>query len=237
LVDTLPEGDPILHVLTPNYDLLCEHACDAAGVLYTTGFCGGIERKASWGQIDRCLVSCNRVSLNGRLKLVCRHRKHIRLHKVHGSLNYFFHRNAVVQNDAWAWNPPEYAERVMITPGLPKYEKLQLFRQELLRSADDAIERATQFLFLGYGFNDKHLEEYIKRKLVAQGCRGLIITRDSNSRIEALLKDAANLWLLCRSEDGTEGTRIFNAAYPEWLVLPNERLWQVQEFSNQVLGA
>ena len=48
LVNTLPQGDPILHVLTPNYDTLFEHACDFAGICYSSGFHGGL------GLIDNC---------------------------------------------------------------------------------------------------------------------------------------------------------------------------------------
>ena len=48
LIDTLPEGDPILHVLTPNYDTLFEHACDAESIHYTSGFFGGLMRWIDW---------------------------------------------------------------------------------------------------------------------------------------------------------------------------------------------
>lgn len=117
------------------------------------------------------------------MKPIYKPRKHARLYKVHGSLNLFHHRNAVVENNAWMWNPPDFASRVIVTPGLYKYEMLQNYRLELLNSADKAIEKANRFLFLGYGFNDAHLETYIKKKLISQACKGLIVTRDSNTRI------------------------------------------------------
>lgn len=237
LVDTLPEGDRILHALTPNYDMLFEYACDSVGVPYTNGFSGGVERKSDWDAIDRSLLMPEQVSQRGRLKTVYKHRKHIRLYKVHGSLNYFFHRNAVIENNAWMWEPPDFFQRVMITPGLSKYEILQRYRQELLKYADAAIGKANHFLFLGYGFNDKHLEEYIKRKLITQGCKGLIVTRDSNPRIESLLADAPNLWLVCKTQDeSSDGTRIFNKQHSGWLNLPSKRLWDIGEFTTQILG-
>ncbi len=159
----------------------------------------------------------------------------MRLYKVHGSLNYFFHRNAVVENNAWMWNPPDYAERVMITPGLSKYQTLQRYRQELLQSADAAIDRATHFLFLGYGFNDSHLEEYIKRKLITQASHGLVITRDSNERIESLLAQSDNMWLVCKMANEA-GTRIYNRQYPDWLTLPGRNLWDISKFTQHILG-
>ena len=237
LVGTLPEGDPILHALTPNYDMLFEYACDVAGIPYTNGNFGGVERRKDWKAVDRALLETEQIYQGRKKKTVYKQKKHVRLYKVHGSLNYFFHRNAVIENNAWMWNPPNYAERVMITPGLSKYQTLQLYRQELLQSADAAIEEATRFLFLGYGFNDSHLDEYIKRKLIAQACHGLIITRDSNTRVESLLKQADNLWLVCKMEDQTaNGSRIYNKQYSDWLMLPGMNLWDVRKFTTRILG-
>jgi hypothetical protein len=237
LVDTLPETDPTLHVLTPNYDMLIEHSCDSVRIPYTSGFCGGIQRTADWAAVERCLVTSEQVCTRGRLKRVYKPRKHIRLHKVHGSLNHFFHDQVFVENNAWMWDPPTFAQRVMITPGLSKYQTLQQYRQELLTSADAAIEKAHHFLFLGYGFNDSHLETYIRRKLIVQGCKGLILTRESNRRIEALIDETPHLWLVCRSKSaGDAGAGIFNKRYPAGLDLPQQALWNVREFTTRILG-
>ena len=237
LVDKLPEGDPILHVLTPNYDTLFEHAADAVGISYTSGFHGGLERRPDWGAVSQSLWLPQKVALGRRFKTILKQRKHVRLYKVHGSLNLFFHRNVVVENNAWMWDAPDFSTRVIITPGISKYQTLQKYRQELLKSADAAIDKANRFLFLGYGFNDTHLEAYIEQKLIAQGCRGLIVTRDSNSRIESLLSKSANLWLVCKAqEDDTDGTRIFNKQFAGWLDLPTKRLWDINTFTTEVLG-
>ena len=237
LVDTLPEGDRVLHVLTPNYDTLFEHACDAVGIRYTNGFSGGLERRVDWDAVDQSLLLRQKITQGRRFKTIYKRRKHVRLYKVHGSLNFFFHRDTVVENNAWMWDAPDFSIRVMITPGLSKYQTLQSYRQELLEWADAAIDKANHFLFLGYGFNDTHLETYIKRKLVTQACKGLIVTKDCNSRIESLLAKAENLWLVCKTQDNdTDGTRIFNKQYARWLVLPTKMLWDIETFTREILG-
>jgi len=237
LVDTLPEGDRVLHVLTPNYDMLFEYACDSVNIPYTNGFFGGVQRKTDWTAVNQSLLLPERVRQRNRFMTVYKHRKHVRLYKAHGSLNFFFHQNVVVENNSWMWDPPDFSVRVMVTPGLSKYQTLHSYRQELLKCADAAIENASRFLFLGYGFNDKHLEEYIKRKLVTQGCNGLIITRDSNQRIEALLAEAGNVWLVCKMQKvGNDSTCIRNNHYSGWLCLPSKRLWKIDEFTAQMLG-
>ena len=237
LVDKLPEGDPVLHVLTPNYDTLFEHACDTVDIHYTSGFFGGLQRQLDWEAVERSLLVLQRVAYGRQLKAVFKPRKHVRLYKVHGSLNYFLHRGSIVENNAWMWDAPCYATRVMIAPGVSKYQTLQNYRQELLKTADAAIDKATRFLFLGYGFNDTHLEAYINKKLTTQGCKGLIVTKDSNPRIESLLSQAENLWLVCGpSDDVGDGARIFNKRYDGWLELPTKRLWDVDTFNSEVLG-
>ena len=233
LVASLPEGDRKLHVLTPNYDLLLEHACDRAGIPYTNGFAGGIARQLDWRSAGYGLLVPGRTAIGRRLKVLYKMRKHIRLYKVHGSLNYFFHSGCVVENNSWIWKPPQYASRVLITPGLSKYQTLQRYRQELLQSADQAINGSSRFLFLGYGFGDSHLEEYINRKLVNQGCHGLVITRTPGPRVEDLLKAAANLWLVCKAGDAT---RIANRGYENELLLSDCSLWDVREFTSRILG-
>lgn len=235
IVDTLPEGDRILHALTPNYDMLFEYACDSVDIPYSTGFCGGVERKMDWHSVDRSMLLPEKNCHRGKMRPTYKHRKHVRLYKVHGSLNFFFHRERLIEHNAWLWCPPTYAQRVMITPGLSKYETLQLHRQELLKFADAAIERENRFLFLGYGFNDKHLEEYIRRKLIAQGCMGLVITRKASSNLSELLKNARNLWAVSECSE-KQGTSVFNHNYEQRLDLPGEALWNVDEFTKKILG-
>ena len=236
LVDGLPDGNPILHVLTPNYDTLFEQACDTIGIRYTTGFHGGLQRQLDWEAAERSLLVPQRVRHGSQLKTVYKPRRHVRLYKVHGSLNYFLHRGSIVEHNGWMWDAPSYAARVMITPGISKHQTLQNYRQELLKTADAAIDNATHFLFLGYSFNDTHLEAYINKKLITQSCKGLILTKDSNPRIESLLDQAENLWLVCSlSAEVGNGTRIFNKHYSGWLELPNKKLWDVDTFTREIL--
>ncbi|MBI4329885.1 MAG: SIR2 family protein [Chloroflexi bacterium] len=236
LVDTLPAADPVLNVVTPNYDLVMEHACEHLGVPYTNGFSGGLVRTINWPASEQSMWMSTRKLFANRLRYSYMVRKHIRLHKVHGSINYFTFGAKVIENNEWIIDPPAFVQRVMITPGVSKHEKLQMYRQELLQRADEAIERESRFLFLGYGFNDVHLEQYIRRKLIDQASYGLIITRDSNPRIQTILDAAANLWLVCRGTGSLPKTTISNCQYPRSLCLDNSLLWDVAEFKRQILG-
>lgn len=91
-------------------------------------------------------------------------------------------------------NSPQGYERLLITPGTAKHEKLHDYRDVLLSEYDDAVRAHNRFLFLGFGFNDTQLvNNAITDKLVKDQSDGLIITRDSNSRIEELLSGTKTL--------------------------------------------
>jgi len=236
LVDRLPETDRTLHVATPNYDLTAEYAFTQANIRYTTGFWGGVVRKLDWVQAERQMTYAEQVP-SGRSKMstITRFRKHLRLYKVHGSLNTFSFNNQVVETDTWRKVPPG-VERLMITPGTSKHEKLHDFRDALLTEYDKAVKSHSAFLFLGFGFNDTQLvTNAISEKLKKQSSPALIITRDSNERIEALLKESKNSWLVCKHPDN-DSTRIWNNQYGNWLHLAKKELWKFDIFTNEIMG-
>jgi len=238
LVNGLPESDRILHVATPNYDLLAEYAFEKQQIPYSTGFVGGVCRRVDWKHVDRSM-SCHEMitSRRAKSKIILKMKKHIRLYKVHGSLNTFRLNNMIVENNAWMHDQPSGIERLMITPGTSKYQRLHQNRSELLGEYDQAIEKHNAFLFIGFGFNDNQLcNDAIRRKLQEQRSSGLIITRDSNSRIEALMKSCRNLWLVCKEDGEADGTRIFNSKYDDWLILKDKQLWDSKKFADEILG-
>lgn len=237
IVEKLPEGSPVLHVLTPNYDLLFEHAMERLRVPISTGFHGCINRRLDW---DRASLHHSRLASDGfgpRLRTIAKPQKHLRLYKVHGSLSYFYHENQLIENLTWAWDPPPFATRVMVTPGQAKFAVLQSFRRELQAPVDQEIEKASSFLFLGYGFNDTHLENYIRQKLVSQQSNALILTKDLNPRIEKLAADARKVWVVT-SHPGPLGVgcRIYNSAYPAPLIVDSLDLWRADVFAREILS-
>jgi len=236
LVKRLPEADKVLHVATPNYDLLAEYAFTQADILYTTGFWGGVVRQLDWKKAERQMTYAEKVS-QGRAKpqWVTRVKNHICLYKVHGSLNTFKFDKKIVETDAWE-EVPNGVERFIITPGTAKHEKLHEYRDTLLSAFDKAICSHHAFLFLGFGFNDTQLiKNKIEIKLKNEDSFGLIITRESNDNIEALLSHAKNVWVVCKNENN-ESTRIFNCQYKGWLKLEDKELWRFDHFVTEIMG-
>ena len=108
-------------------------------------------------------------------------------------------------------------------------------RDALLVECDKAIKKHHSFLFLGFGFNDSHLINNAIGEKLRQASPALIITQDSNERIEGLLNASGNTWLICKHKDDNS-TRVFNREYKDWLYLPNEELWRFDTFATEIMG-
>ena len=153
-------------------------------------------------------------------------------------MNTFKFNNETVENNGWMFEGLDGIERVMITPGITKYEMLHKNRKDLLGIYDTEIEKHSVFLFIGFGFNDNQLiKGSLEKKLLNQECPALIITRDSNERIEELAKKCKKLWLVCKPQNtDNKGTRIFNSRYQNEVLVDNQNLWDAESFAKEILG-
>jgi hypothetical protein len=225
-----------LHVATPNYDLLAEYALTKMNIPYLTGFVGGHCRQNDWKKAQRSVVVRTTKKSGNRVKASFYIEPHIRLYKPHGSLNTFELDNNIVECDAWCAQPPEGISRFMVTPGSSKFEKLHE-NSNSLDTYRAAVREHTAFLFLGFGFNDKHLvNDSFREKLQTQQCAALVITRDCNKQTLEWANKSPNMWIVCKQENN-EFTRIYNAQYQDWLHLNDETLWHFDQFAERILGA
>lgn len=235
LVETLPESDKQLHVATPNYDLLAEYSFVRHKTPYITGFYGGVLRRFDWSEARKSLQSIQRGLVKPRQPARVVERRHVRLHKPHGSLNTFELNAQLVECNSWILNKPEGVTRAMITPGTAKYQRLHKDRAQLAEY-DNAVGNHTSFLFLGFGFNDSQLvNNAFRQKLEQDQCRALVITRDSNPRIEEWLSKCPKMWLICKQPD-SDKSRIYNSAFENWLQIDDKELWRFDVFTKEFLG-
>lgn len=235
LVATLPQADKQLHVATPNYDLLAEYAFVRHKIPYITGFYGGFLRRYDWNEARKSVGSLQKSLGKSRQQLRVVECNHIRLHKPHGSLNTFELEAQLFECNGWILSKPEGVMRAMITPGTAKYQRLHKDRAQLAEY-DNAVGNHTSFLFLGFGFNDSQLvNNAFRQKLEQDQCRALVITRDSNPRIEEWLNKCPNMWIICKQKD-TDKTLIYNAKFKNWLHINDKELWRFDAFTNEFLG-
>jgi hypothetical protein len=239
LVDGLPPTNPVQHVVTPNYDMLIEHTCDALEVPWTDGFTTGSTCRRDWGAARNSMLKMTREPRGRSWTDTTRFMPHVQLHKVHGSINWF--RNAdetrLLRCDRMIdGNPLGGWRRAMITPGGRKFQEAGKNR-EWFAGADAAIAEAGAFLIVGYGFNDDHIHNGIRKRLVDQGCSGIVVTRDWPEGIRDWIRRSSDLWAVCQNPDGGKPGTILvgpgNVDAP--LVCEGQDLWKIVEFVKTVM--
>ena len=151
--------NPIAEVITTNYDRLIEVSATRVRIRVDTQFyghtIGHLDEKLSREELLKPALS---KAGKGELRMVFR--EHIRLSKPHGSLNWYSTETAPVRSELAL-----DGERLVVAPGTDKYRMLfDTPFQEHLARANKAINNATSFLMIGYGFNDDHLQTQLLKR-------------------------------------------------------------------------
>lgn len=210
-------SNPVIDVITTNYDRVAEYACNSHGLLYSSGFTPGYIQ----GREGSNPVTFQR----GKTPP-----KAIRIWKVHGSLDWF------VRGEDEPFSAPVFeipaADTVplIVTPGLYKFEQTQYepFRS-IMTGADAAFEHATGFICIGFGFRDSHIEP----KLIARCRTGnipvAVVARNLTDEAKAFLKNRAGPKYI-GFEKTDAGTRVFTATTPDGIELTEPDLWSLSGF-------
>ena len=241
LTGRLPPRNPRLPVVTANYDMLIEYACASQRIRCTTGFLGELIRVWNWEGVQDSLNQCS-VSQNGsRTMKLTNPLPRVELFKVHGSINRFASGHGQVECDLWTDQVPANYERVIAAPGEQKYEQYagNIDTAALARQAEG---EAMAFAVIGYGFNDRHLNQQILDRVKQQDRPLLVLTLDlTDEKIEALQKLGTRVWILVASKlgDGTnDGTRtaVCMPGRKDRLIMEGEQLWSCDSFAEVILG-
>ncbi|WP_109152943.1 SIR2 family protein [Azospirillum sp. TSO5] len=217
-------------VVTPNYDRLIEVAVEDAGLGLgiDTMFAGHTIGLLDEGESRMNLCREFRSLPGGRGgRLVYKPR--VILCKPHGSLDWYLKDGKPIR---YAGNLP--LRRLLITPGSNKY--LNGYERPFDRHrerANAAIDSASRFLVLGYGFNDQHLETHLT-PAIRSGRPTLILTFSLSLKAQELAITCDNVTAIDSLGDGgAEGSRIFSLRKEH--ILPNRLWWDLHKLIDEVL--
>ena len=215
------------NVITTNYDRIIELACALAGITVDTGFSGN-----SIGRYDEASsrAQLQVVKRAGGRKPVVALKSHVRLSKPHGSLDWYEYFGHPVRSEI-----PLVSRRLMITPGLSKYRSGydRPFDSQKSR-ATKAIDDASSLLFVGYGFNDDHLQTHLDPQF-NMDTKTTVLARtltdsalDYVARFPSIL--ALDMW-----PDDSSSTRA--QMHGQTLKVEGLKLWDLAEMIPEVLSA
>ncbi len=214
------------HLITPNYDRLIELATEAAGIGVDSRFVGHL-----YGRSDpKQSADAHRESYLSGKNVLFRPLPCLCVHKPHGSLDWFEVNEEVVRCSRELDASP-----VIITPGASKYrESFRWAFDEQRTSGNRGASSATRQLFIGYGFNDDHLEQYLCPGFkVSKPTVILTMELSENGRRIVANSKGVDVFALCAVSSTDLRTRIVHSGGEE--VIVDEHLWSLEGFNKGVL--
>ena len=186
-VKHLFKGGKRFHLITPNYDRLIELASEAAEIGVDSRFFGYIHgrsdpKRSADSHRESYFVGKN--SSFRSLPCLC-------VYKPHGSLDWFEIGQKVVRCPMDVGKVP-----LIITLETSKYQKS--FRSafdDQRNSGNRVTTQATRFMFIGYGFNDDHLEEYLCPELKLMRLT-LILRKNLSDNVRRVVANSMGIVLL-----------------------------------------
>ena len=235
---------PRLPIVTPNYDMLIEYACSKANIAYITGYYGGIMRRQDWSKARERLYRLNPVTMGGKRRDTIAYLQGAELMKVHGSINLFRCNSdgTFVENDTWTAGCPADYTPMVAPPGDTKIPGLYNFHDRLFGEALQAIDKATAFFVIGYGFRDKHIHQKILERVRYHEYPLIVLTLDPSAELRQLPAMGKNVWVITGiqnqldGETDRSGTRFVNCNEELSGSFGGVTLWQSDVFTEQILG-
>ena len=152
-----------LDIITTNYDRYIEYCCDQYGIEVDNGYKGIYSKSLEMS--------------------FSKNKNNVTLLKVHGSLDSFKDNKSdtSVSIPLQETIPNGFTPEI-ITPGISKYQAILAdASRQLLYHADTVIKRASNFLCIGYGFNDTQIQELIIKR-IKTGCPIVVVTKELSDK-------------------------------------------------------
>lgn len=220
------QAAPVLDVVTTNYDRLVEVHAARASVRIDSSFYGHTVGRFDPALSREELFQMQRTSVRGRKPAVVQ-REHVRLSKPHGSLDWYSREGQHYRSDL-----PIGGSRRIVAPGGNKYRLGYEIPFDAHRTrANDSIDRASALLFIGYGFNDDHLQTHIVDRI--SQVPTVIVSRElTNQAREHLLLNSSAVGI--ESGANANESRVVCGTGEIYIDKP---LWDLEHLVKEVLAS
>lgn len=214
-----------LVVITTNYDLLIEYACEIKGLVYSDSYYGKIISKYSPENAEKEMLK----GIKRDKKPMNHYKPHIKIYKPHGSINW-----KLINGKLNKINHVNCGIPCIITPGSNKYEKgyEEPFDYHIGKMGQE-IDNAKRLIFIGYGFNDNHLETHLNKPENISKPK-LIVTRTLYGNAKKIVDNSSNTIAIeeMKINDKSCGTRIYFEK--QIYEIKDKKIWDIAELIKEV---
>lgn len=214
-----------LVVITTNYDLLIEYACEIKGLVYSDSYYGKIISKYSPKNAEKEMIK----GIKRGKKPMNHYKPHIKIYKPHGSINW-----KIINGKLNKINHVNCGTPCIITPGSNKYEKgyEEPFDYHIGKMGQE-IDNAKRLIFIGYGFNDNHLETHLNKPENISKPK-LIVTRTLYGNAKKIVDNSPNTIAIeeMKINDKSCGTRIYFEK--QIYEIKDKKIWDIAELIKEV---
>ncbi|WP_345243218.1 SIR2 family protein [Pontibacillus salipaludis] len=228
-----------LEFITTNYDQIIEWAASINGWQIWDGFdTGPISYPISASTLDETML---RYVKRGKHH-VPEEKRHLRIYKPHGSLNWFRKSDGrMIKLAGFSYADQELLKEnnvtpEIVTPGTGKYLKTHLDPyNNILAEMNRSIQNAKSMLFFGFGFNDIHIQGQFDPHLRNSSIPKLILARTLTDKFHELVEcRRINNYIAIEKSD--EGSNVYSDKIAGgYLATPN--LWTLNEILTLAWGA
>ncbi|MBO2989255.1 SIR2 family protein [Leucobacter tardus] len=213
-------------VITTNYDRLLEVQAARVGIGVDSMFYGHTVGKFDPVRSRQAMLRAENQTGRGRfasMKVI----PHVRLSKPHGSLDWFTFNNEHFRSDLTI-----PGSRRIVAPGGNKYRLgYEVPFDQQREQANRAIDSASALLFVGYGFNDDHLQTHIANRI--QQVPSVVLSRTITPNARRYLSTSPSAYGIEGHILDTQHTRVTRGEYEISIDRP---IWDLNCLLEEVLG-
>jgi hypothetical protein len=124
---------------------------------------------------------------------------------------------------------------IMVTPGRDKYRRTQMEPcRTIVAQADQALERATSYLCIGYGFNDDHIQVKMLDRCDREHVLVVILAKRLTDAAKTFLASGrCKRFLACEEADG--GSVCYTEDVPNGVMIEGRDCWSHAGFLSLVM--
>lgn len=228
-----------IHIITTNYDHLIEWSASSSGWRIWDGFHEGTI--GSLLPVSELNERMKNVSLVGKRPVTRKH-QHIRIYKPHGSLSWFKFPDGQVKKVQGIGNHlvPRLGRvqitPTIVTPGIGKY--LETHKEPyniILSEMKQVLSSSKALVFLGFGFNDLHIQGNFDSILRNNSIKKVILARELSDNAKELI-DSNKIKNYIAVQKLEQGSQIISDVIEPFITEEPEH-WTFKELLNQAWGA